>query len=254
VKRQNLLNRGIFKYLGMPPHANGTTNAEGVQIVLTGSAIDMSDFHLDPFIAFTGAFPTKIFPRRFLRKMLYPPVPRNGDGSAKYAPYGMRKIEALLAKEFGEENVIVVHPYDLERFVGPKTRVIGISSMEPVGIGFVSRTYTSIVGFGGEPLAAAEFKELIQKPTLRNWGAKIIVGGSGAWQIERAKLREPYKIDSVVMGEGENGVLDLFRKASNGEKLPSLVETESPRPEMIPRILHPSIFGVVEISRGCGRG
>lgn len=238
----------------MPPQANGTKNAEGVQFVLTGSAIDMSDFHLDPFIAFTGAFPTKIIPRRLLRKILYPPVPRNGDGSAKYAPYGMRKIEALLAKEFGEENVIVVHPNDLERFVGPKTKAIGISSMEPAGIGFVSRTYTSLVGFGGEPIAAAEFKELIQKLTLRKCRAKIIVGGSGAWQIERAKLRELYKIDSVVMGEGENGVIDLFRKASNGEKIPSLVETESPEPEKIPRIIHPSIFGVVEISRGCGRG
>jgi radical SAM superfamily enzyme YgiQ (UPF0313 family) len=244
----------MFKYFGMPPQQSGTKNAEGVQFVLTGSAIDMSDFHLDPFIAFTGAFPTKIIPKRLLKKILYPPVPRNEDGSAKYAPYGMRKIEALLTKEFGKENVIVTHPNDLERFIGPKTKAIGISSMEPAGIGFVSRTYTSIVGFGGEPLAAAEFKELIQKSTLRKWGAKIIVGGSGAWQIERAQLREPYKIDSVVMGEGENGVLDLFRKASNGEKLPSLVETESPRPEMIPQIMHPSIFGVVEISRGCGRG
>lgn len=242
-----------FEYLNMPPPENVTIN-DGVQFVLTSSAIDMSDFHLNPFIAFTGAFPTKIIPKELLRKMLYPRVPRNEDGSAKYAPYGMRKIEALLVSEFGEENVVVVHPCDLERFVGPKTKVIGISSMEPAGIGFVSRTYTSIVGFGGEPLAADEFRELIQKPLLRKWGAKIILGGSGAWQIERAKLRELYKIDSVVMGEGENGVIELFRKASNGEKLPPLVVTESPEPENIPHIIHPSLFGVVEISRGCGRG
>lgn len=226
----------------------------GVQFVLTGSAIDMSDFGLDPFMAFAGAFPTKIIPKGLLRKRLYPRVPRNEDGSAKYAPYGMRKIESLLVGEFGEENVVVVHPWDLERFVGPKTKVIGISSMDPAGIGFVSRTYTSIVGFGGEPLAAAEFRELIQKPLLRRWGAKIILGGSGAWQIERGKLRDFYKIDSVVMGEGENGVIDLFRKASNGERLPPSVVTERPEPENIPRIVNPSIFGVVEISRGCGRG
>lgn len=238
----------------MPPEAKGTNNVEGVQFVLTGSAIDMSDFHLNPFVAFTGAFPTGIIPRRFLRKTLYPPVPRNEDGSVRYASYGVRKIESLVAKEFGEENVVVVHPNDIERFVGPRTKAIGISSMEPAGIGFVSRTYTSIIGFGGEPLAAAEFRELIHKPILRKWGAKVIVGGSGAWQIERAKLRETYKIDSVVIGEGENGVLDLFHKANNGENLPPLVETKSPEPDKIPRVMHPSIFGVVEISRGCGRG
>ena len=48
-----------------------------------------------------------------------------------------------------------------------KTKVIGLSSMEPAGTGFVSRTYTSLVGFGGEPIAAAEFKELVNKPILR---------------------------------------------------------------------------------------
>jgi len=254
VKRQKLLNEASIKYFSVLHQADNAEKVEGVPFVLTGSAIDMSDFNLNPFIAFAGAFPTKIIPIALLRKILYPSVPRNEDGSAKYAPYGMRKIEALLTKEFGEENVVVAHPNDLERFVGPKTRVIGISSMEPAGTGFVSRTYTSIVGFGGEPLASAEFRKLIKKPILRKWGAKIIVGGSGAWQIERAKLREPYKIDSVVMGEGENDAIELFRKASNGEKLPPLVKTESPEPEKIPRIIHPSLFGVVEITRGCGRG
>jgi hypothetical protein len=52
--------------------------------------------------------------------------------------------------------------------------------MESAGTGFVSRTYTSLVGFGGEPLAAAEFRDLITKPILQKWGAKIILGSSGA--------------------------------------------------------------------------
>jgi radical SAM superfamily enzyme YgiQ (UPF0313 family) len=214
----------------------------------------MSDFNLSPFRAFTGGFPTGIIPRRLLRKHWYPPVPNNGDGSAKYAPYGMRKIEALLIKHFGVENVVVVHPEDLEKVVGPKTKVIGISSMEPAGTGFVSRTYTSFVGFGGEPVAAAEFRDLLKKPILRNCGAKIILGGSGAWQIHKAKLQRKYGIDCIVMGEGEKAALRIFRMALNGEKLPQVVETESPDPEEIPCIVHPSIFGTVEITRGCGRG
>ena len=236
-------------------HRNGfTPPALGVLIVLTGSATDMSDFKLNPFIAFVGGFPTAIIPRFLLRKYLYPKVPLNDDESAKFAPYGLRKIEAGLVREFGEQNVIVVHPYDLKRFVGPKTKVIGISSMEPAGIGFVSRTYTSLLGFGGEPVATAEFRDLIRNPIIRKWGAKIVLGGSGAWQILRAKLQKEYEIDCVILGEGEKTALEVFRKALQGEELPRVVETERPNLEEICPIVNPSIFGTVEITRGCGRG
>lgn len=227
---------------------------QGVTIVLTGSATDMSDFNLSPFRAFTGGFPTAIIPRFLLRKYLYPRVPTNGNNSAKFAPYGLRKIEAALIKEFGEENVVVAHPYDLENVVGPETKVIGISSMEPAGIGFVSRTYTSLVGFGGEPVAAAEFRDLVTNPIIRKWEAKIILGGAGAWQIHRAKLQNEYGIDCIIMGEGDKTVLEVFHKALEGEKLPKIVECESPNLKEIFPIVNPSIFGTVEITRGCGRG
>jgi len=234
---------------------NGVSpKTQGVPIVLTGSSTDMSDFKLNPFRAFTGGFPTGIFPRILLKKYWYPPVPNNGDGTTKYAPYGIRKIEALLIREFGAQNVATVHPDNLKKVVGPKTKVIGISSMEPAGTGFVSRTYTSFMGFGREPVAAAEFRDLINKPILRKWGAKIVLGGSGAWQIHRAKLQRKYEIDCIVVGEGEKTALKLFRMALNGEELPQVVETESPNPKEIPCIVHPSIFGTVEITRGCGRG
>lgn len=231
-----------------------SSNVEGVPIVLTGSSTDMSDFSLSPFRAFTGAFPKGIIPRRLLRKYWYPPVMDNGDSTVKCAPYGLRKIEAVLAQEFGAENIAVVHPNNLERVVGPKTKVIGITSMEPGGIGFVSRTYTSLVGFSGESIASAEFKELVENPILRRWSSKIILGGTGAWQIHQAKLQKEYGIDCIVIGEGEKTAKKIFRLALEGGRLPPVVETEPPDPENIPCILNPSIFGIVEIMRGCGRG
>ena len=228
--------------------------ALGVPIVLTGSATDMSDFKLSPFRAFTGGFPTAIIPRFLLRKYWYPRVPRNEDYTAKFAPYGIRKIEAALIREFGTQKVAVVHPHDLKSFVGPNTKVIGISSMEPAGIGFVSRTYTSLVGFGGEPVAAAEFRDLITNPILRKWSAKIVLGGAGSWQIYRAKLQKKYGIDCIVIGEGEKTAIHIFRKAFNGEELPRVVETEPPDQKEVYPIVNPSMFGTVEITRGCGRG
>jgi radical SAM superfamily enzyme YgiQ (UPF0313 family) len=242
------------KFILMSQKNSPIVGADGVSIVLTGSATDMSDFKLSPFRAFSGGFPTSIVPRFLLRRYLYPRVPRNKNYTAKFAPYGIRKIEAVLTKEFGEERVVVTHPYDLKYFVGPDTKVIGITSMEPAGTGFVSRTYTSLVGFGGEPIAAAEFRDLIKNPILRKWGAKIVLGGAGSWQIYRAKLQEEYKIDCIIIGEGESNAVEIFRKALNSEKLPKVVETNPPYPKKICSIIKPSIFGTVEITRGCGRG
>lgn len=231
-----------------------SSDIEGVPIVLTGSATDMSDFNLSPFKAFTGAFPTGIIPKRLLRKYWYPPVPKNGDDTAKCAPYGLRKIEAVLVGEFGAENIAVVHPNNLRKVVGSKTKVIGITSMEPTGTGFVSRTYTSLVGFSGESIAATEFRELVENPILHRWDAKIILGGTGAWQIHQAKLQKKFGIDCIVIGEGETTALKIFRMALDGRELPSMVETKPPDPRKIPCIINASIFGIVEIMRGCGRG
>ena len=63
-------------------HRNGVAPpTQGVPIVLTGSATDMSDFKLNPFIAFAGGFPTTIIPIFLLRKYLYLKVPLNEDKS-----------------------------------------------------------------------------------------------------------------------------------------------------------------------------
>ncbi|MGQ9479244.1 MAG: B12-binding domain-containing radical SAM protein [Thermoproteota archaeon] len=224
-----------------------------MKIVLTASAVEMSDFKLNPFIAFAGGFPM-ILPKEILRKKLYPPTPFNPDGTAKFAPYGLRKVESLLIDEFGEENVATVYPTMLEKFVGRETKVVGISSMDPLGIGFVSRTYTSFIGISGKPISAIEFEEVLSNPALEKYRPKIILGGSGAWQVVRAGVQEKLGIDTVMMGEAEEEVVELFRKALNGESLPGQVVCRKPKPENIPLIKKASLFGVVEITRGCGRG
>ncbi|MCK4313646.1 hypothetical protein KAW04_02655, partial [Candidatus Bathyarchaeota archaeon] len=60
---------------------------DGVPIVLTASMIEMSDFNLNPFAAFSGGFPL-VLPKYVLRKKLYPNSYFNEDGTAKFAPYG----------------------------------------------------------------------------------------------------------------------------------------------------------------------
>jgi radical SAM superfamily enzyme YgiQ (UPF0313 family) len=218
-------------------------------IVLTASDIEMSDFNLNPFIAFAGGFPKSL-----VQKKLYPPLPSNLDGTAKFAPYGLRKVESLLIAEFGEENVVIAHPSNLHRFIGPKTKIVAISTMDPLGIGFVSRTYTAILGMNGKPATLVEFEKLLSNPAIRRYEAEIIVGGSGAWQISTANMQDQLGVDTILIGQAEHSIIQIFRKALNGEKLEKVITMQIPKGKEVPVIKKPSIYGTVEIMRGCGRG
>ena len=230
--------------------ANGTS---GTKIVLTASATEMSEYGNNPFVAFVGAFASGPVPKWIIRKYLYPPVERTTEGRAKNAPYGLRKIEAiLLANGFSEQEVAVVHPADLDKFVGPNTKAVGISSMDPTGMGYVSKTYSSLVG-GREPMNAVEFKALAKHPAIRTYKPKVIVGGFGSWQLERKRLTRDYGVNCLVLGPGQEGILQVFRKAMANEPLPQRVRSPSKPDEQFPLIKHAAIHGAVEISKGCGR-
>lgn len=233
-------------------------SGSGIKIVLTASATEMSDFFNNPFVAFTTGFGKGPFPLSLVRKTLYPPVERRPDGRARFAPYGLRKVESILLQNgFTVKEVAVVHPEDLEDFVGPETRVLGISSMDPTGMGYVSKTYSSIIG-GGEPMNAVEFQKLINNPVIKKFKPKIIVGGFGAWQLERKHVSDRYGVDCVLLGGRPEPIVTTFRKAVNGEPLPRLVKADESISNwdynaLMPLSTHAAIHGAVEISKGCGR-
>ena len=60
------------------------------RIILTASPVEMSDFNLNPFVAFSAGFPVPL-PLKILRKELYP-ARVNFDGTALFAPYGLRTV------------------------------------------------------------------------------------------------------------------------------------------------------------------
>ncbi len=233
-------------------------SGSGVKIVLTASATEMSDFFNNPFIAFFAGFGKGPFPLSFMRKTVYPPVERKPDGRARFAPYGLRKVEAILLESgFTEKEVAVVHPDDLEDFIGPETRVVGISSMDPTGMGYVSKTYSSIIG-GGEPMNAVEFQKLVNHTSIKRFKPKIIVGGFGAWQLERKKVSDSYGIDCVLLGGRPEPIVNVFKKAVNGEALPRIIKADESISNWdynakMPLSKHAAIHGAVEISKGCGR-
>lgn len=189
----------------------------------------MSDYENNPFMAFVAGFGKGPFPLRYVRRYLYPAGDRTIDGRARYAPYGLRKVEAtLLNHGYSESEVAVVHPQDLDTFIGPDTKAIGISSMDPTGMGYVSKTYSSIIG-GGEPMNAIEFRKLLTNPAIKRFKPKIIVGGFGSWQLERNNAAKSLGIDCVVIGTRIDAIIEVFGKAVNGENLLALSALNFPR-------------------------
>ncbi len=178
------------------------------------------------------------------------------DGQAKYVPNGLRVVESLLLSRFSPDDIAVCYPDQLDLFVGPETRAVGIHAHNPLGITFATDVYAGFYGRTAEPINAAEFRRLILHPALRahKHHLRIIVGGPGAWQIEHKRLLDEWRIDCLVDGEAEEVVLDLFERAVRGETLPRHVKCHSPSLDAIPPLRHRSTFGAVEITRGCGRG
>jgi radical SAM superfamily enzyme YgiQ (UPF0313 family) len=231
---------------------NKNNNTEGYPIVLTASRAEANDYDNNPFSAFICTFPKKL--SGYVLKEHISNLENNENGTARRTIYGLRKIESLLIDEFGEDNVVVSHYDNLYRFIGKKTKIVGISSMDPMGLAYVSTTYNSLIGFGGEALNAAEFKKLVTHPIIRKYKPKVVVGGAGSWQIDESEMQEELGIDVLFQGEGEENIIELFRKILNDEKVPKYFEAKKPNQKIIPLIKHAACYGMVEITRGCGRG
>lgn len=224
------------------------------KIVLTAPATEMSNHYGKIFLGFGACISNPPFPSWFTKLLFYPEV-KHVNGEAYFAPYSLRKIEASLLKNgFKEEEIATIHPKMLKKTVTSETRVIGVSVMDPLGLGPTSLTFASI--FNGETATCREFKSLmksIKNLSLKYRDLKVIVGGSGAWQIYETKTQDEFGVSTIVLGEGERVVPKIFWDAVNKESLPKIVFGEELNVEEIPTIKKPSVCGLIEVSRGCGK-
>ncbi len=184
-------------------------------------------------------------------------VKRFPDGSAHTAPAGLRVLENVMQREFGQDEVAVCYPDDLDNFIGPETRVVAVSTHNPLGVTFAAGVYTSIFGSSKKPINAhyadLAFEKIKASPHRSNF--RLIVGGSGGWQIIQTGYAKELGVDCVIDGRAESvDTIEVFRKAVNGQDLPAKIEVEHPPTgENIVFPEKPTTFGVVEMTTGCGR-
>lgn len=214
----------------------------------------MSHYNGLVFLGFSACVPRGLIPDILYFSTICPSIKSNKDGSAQYAPCGTRKIEAaILNNGFNREEVIVAHPDHLDKVIGSKTKVLAISGFDPLGIAPATTTFTQLLG-GENNYMSLKFEELLNHPAVQYYQPKIVVGGPGAWQLEEVESRDRLGLDCVVIGEGEKVIDAILKKAINGEELPNVVHGDVVLEEEISNIKEPTIEGIVEISRGCGRG
>ncbi|MEM3170402.1 MAG: radical SAM protein [Candidatus Nitrosotenuis sp.] len=236
---------------------------DGYKIVLTGSKTAVSDFRHFSYIGFLGCIPSNYpkipFNVQFMESLFFP-TQSDQRGRLKYAPYSLRKIEAsLLEHGFKEDEVIVADPRKLHRVIGPNTKAIGITVHDPMGYSAVSQLNASLfrlINWWPAPsYTAIDFKNFIANPLLKKYGSRLIVGGPGVWQLEEhPEMFSRWGIDCIVTGEAEGLAGKLFEDAINGQLPQRITSTKPLRADQVPLIRNPSTGGIVEITRGCGRG
>ena len=252
--------------------------------VLTSDSTLAYDFRNFPLLDFLPCAPGGSVPYP-VYKFLKGTVKGAKNGTMKYAPYGLRKIEAALLKTNRREDVVVAHPDRIGRFIGPDTKIVGIHTMDPLGIGPVTMSYFALFKPAVlKPLVRIDWERLIYKinAVRKNTGAKLVVGGPGVW--EYMLLREEldnHNIDYVFQGELDDVAGTLFNQIENGSIDPNTFSRSYvtyddtfhrvlkedpkfisrgkglntfPKLEDIPNIVGPTTKSLTEVMRGCGIG
>ncbi|MDS0257678.1 B12-binding domain-containing radical SAM protein [Thermoplasmatales archaeon AK] len=237
-----------------------------------------------PLLDFLPCAPSQSIPAPIYKFLKGPAPPALPNGEVVYAPYSLRKLEAALLRKFPKKDIAVAHEDYLANFIKDDTEIIGVSTMDPLGIGPTTMSYYAL--FGGEMMAwvRREWDTLIDKINRLRAGkkAKLIVGGPGVWEftILRDEI-EKYHFDYIFQGESDDIADILFEQISSDsidstlfhrgymtydENFHKVVKKDDlflargitksayPRLEDIPEIVNPSMKGMVEVMRGCGIG
>jgi len=236
-----------------------------------------------PLLDFLASAPTSALPSSIYSFLKGPPPPAAG-GRPLVAPYSIRKLEAALLKDHPREEVVVAHEDHIQDFVGDDTELIGVTTMDPFGLGPLTMSYTVFFGTKAPAYVQWEFESLMARINRARAGkkAKLVVGGPGVWELTvRPEELDKNKIDFAFQGEADDILSDLFRFVVEGSNEnteffhgyqtfdstfhkqwapdPRFISRyqfsrQFPKLEDIPDIVAPSVKGMVEVMRGCGIG
>ena len=243
-----------------------------------------SNYRDFPLLDFLPCAPSRAVPGSIYKFLKGPGLPARPDGQSLFAPYAIRKLVASMTRKIDRKDIAVAHENHLAQFIKDDTEVIGISTMDPLGIGPTTMSYYVLFGGRLDAWVHEEWNALIAQVNALRRGkkAKLVVGGPGAWEfmVLREEL-DAMNIDYVVQGEIDDVAPDLFQQIAENnidekmffrgylsydDKFRRVLKKDDnflargieisayPRLEEIPLITEPSMKGMTEAMRGCGIG
>jgi len=223
------------------------------QFVLSADPSIMSHYRGNLLFGYFAGVPVGKLNPYLYEKIFCPSVKINKKtGEAIYAPLGLRRIESALRNKIEKKDLLVSHPYHINKSIGENTKIVGIEVMDPFGASPVPMTTSE----GHVRNERASFKKLCEKikELKKENGFKVVVGGAGAWQLTYDKeLRKEYGIDHVVVGEADDKIPGIMDEIVE-EDAPEIIVTHTNEIKDIPKIKGPTCVGLIEAMRGCGRG
>ena len=253
------------------------------RFVLVSDTTLSHDYRNFPLLDFLPSAPTQYLPSRIYKFLKGKPPPAI-NGRASLATYPLRKLEASLLQRYTENEVVVTHEDHVEQFIDDDTEIIGVTTMDPLGLAPLTMSYSIFFSSAQMAYVHREFNELLGRLNRARRGkkAKLVVGGPGVWELTvHPEEMDNLKIDYAFQGEAEDIVCDLFDYVLNDTGNSSefyrgfqsfddhfhktwigdnrfisryQFSRQFPKLEDIPEIVNPSIKGLIEAMRGCGIG
>lgn len=211
-------------------------------------------------VLFEGIFATmqttKV-PSLAMRHFVAPPVRADAAGRALTAPLGLRRVQSALIAQLGlsPDDVVCTTPERLAGLLGPWVKIVGFSSSDPLGNGMSNTTTTQF--WAGELYTRFWSRTLLTQllKAKRRYGFKVVGGGAGAWQWDCYPDPTAQEcLDVRFEGYFEQDGPALFRSLLDGQSVPSRYVQPKTAAANIAPICQPSLLGIIELSRGCGRG